>query len=715
MTAGMVDDRSLERRAGLEPLLAPRSIAVVGASTNMRSVSGLPLKLLKQRNFPGAIYPVNPNRDEISGLPAYASIGACPSAVDLAVVVVRSEFVLGIVRECVAAGTGAIVVISSGFAEVGTSGAAVQAELAQIAREAGVRIAGPNSEGFMNVLADIPATFSPTFDLEVTPAPARKGNIALVSQSGSLAFTVGDTLNRAGLGLSYIVTTGNEADVDSLDVTEFCVEDDTTTVIAMIVEGFPEPARLKAIAASAHERGKSLVVAKLGRSSAGQRAALSHTGHLAGAAAAYAGAFASYGVHSALDQEDLVDTCIALSRCRSMPGNRVGIVTRAGGSGVWLADSLEDEGFVVPDLSAGLQDELRQGLPAFGSTRNPVDLTAHNFELGGEARAIEMLLGSGEVDGVVIVKPLNTADPFRGEADRLRSIVADSERPVVLYSLFPQNTPEAAAQLEQLGIPWAPSPRRTARMISALARAGRERAGESEDRPQRELPLPASGASSSEHEVKIFLRSVGLPVPRGGLATAAPQAAVIADDVGYPVVMKVQSPEIVHKSDVGGVALGVGDPDAVRAAFDRLVANATAARPDARIEGVLVEGQSQPGFEMIVGVVADPDFGPQVLVGAGGIHAEALADSVLRPAPVSRRQAREMIASLRCGPAFRDDVPRALDTAALVEVLVAVSEVAAHHVDGIGEMDLNPVVVYETGQGLCILDAWIGRARPERA
>ncbi len=457
---------------GLAALLSPASIAVIGASEDPETLSGRPLQILAQHGYTGAVYPVNPRHRSIGGIPAFPSIGDVPGPVDLAVVAVRAERVVELLGQCAAAEVRSAVVFSSGFAEEGEPGARAEREIAELARRSGMRVLGPNAEGFFNLGDGIPVSFSPTVDYERGLTRLVPGNVAVVSQSGGLGFAVFNWGQAVGLGASYVVSTGNEADVEALELAGYLLDRPGTDVVALLVEGFRSFDRLEAVALRAARAGKHLVVAKLGRSAAGRRAATAHTAHDAGDDATYQAAFDRLGVVRVDDQEELLDVCFALSRRRLAAGGRVGIVTPSGGAGVWLADACSREGLEVPELDTALQQALAPLMPSYGSPRNPVDVTAQALSRSGISPSLALLCGSDQVDAVVMVAALAGPQMLRREERQIAEVLAGTAKPVVAYT-YTRPGDESVEVLARLGLAWYPSPQRTARALAAVARVGR--------------------------------------------------------------------------------------------------------------------------------------------------------------------------------------------------------------------------------------------------
>jgi acyl-CoA synthetase (NDP forming) len=454
----------------LAPLFAPKSIAVIGASSDPSRLSGRPLEILVQHKYPGAVYPVNPGHDTIAGMPAYPSIMAVPGPVDVAAIIVPASRVVETLRECALAGVRSAAVFSSGFAEEGERGRLAEQQIAVIARNSGMRVLGPNAEGFFNSSERIPLTFSPTVDYERGLSNLVPGNVAVVSQSGGLGFAIFNGAQAVGLGTSHVVSTGNEADLGALEVAAYLLDDPATQVVALLVEGFRDDEDLGPVAVRARQSGKSLVVAKIGRSPVGVEAAAAHTAHRAGDDAVYQEAFDRGGVIRVSDQEDLLDACFALSRPRRPAGRRVGILTTSGGAGVWLADACDAAGLEVPDLDASLQAELRPLMPSYGSPRNPVDVTAEVVNRAGVVKPLELLLGSPQIDMLLWIASLAGHHVLEREREDISRVVRSSNKPILVYS-YTTPGPKSIAALAALGLPWFPSPRRTARAAAALAEA----------------------------------------------------------------------------------------------------------------------------------------------------------------------------------------------------------------------------------------------------
>jgi acyl-CoA synthetase (NDP forming) len=688
---------------------APEAVAIIGASSDRDKLGGRLLEILRQHSFGGSVHLVNPNHAEIAGLRTYAAIDDLPGGIDLALILLPAGLVLRAVESCAARGIRNVVIFSSGFAEASSSGGEIEARLREIALRTGMRIAGPNCEGYLNVVDSVAAGFSPAIDYErgLREAP-KKGPIAIISQSGGLGFAIFQAGLARGLGFSYVISTGNEADLDVLDYLEFLIRDPETKIVAKFIEGFTRAGRFAEIARLAQEHGTSIVVAKVGGSEAGRRAVQSHTAHMAGRDVAYDAAFRRAGVVRVNDPVELVDVLVALDRFPSMCGNGVGVLTVSGGAGAWAADALEAAGFDVPELDEATQQALRPLVPSYGSVRNPVDATAQIVQTGGLADALTLIAEAPGIDAVVAALSLAAPAILEREEQRLRAVVEVARKPIVAYSYTPAH-PAAARVLERIGIPWYESPARAALALRALRGPGHSVVDEVVEPVRAEYAAPATNRDEHvtvlcEHELMDFLRHAGIRVPRGILARSADEAVAAAADIGAAVALKVQSPAAPHKREVGGVALGVTGEHGVRREYGSIMDSVRARVAGADVHGVLVQEMLRPGIEMMVGRLQDEEFGPLVVVGLGGTNVELCRDVVYELAPVDQGQALHMIRSLRCWPALSKP-QAAADVAALAELVAAVSR-SVIPVDGVlTELDLNPVLLYPAGEGIAVVDA----------
>lgn len=466
----------LSERSVLDCLLHPRSVAMIGASRNPTALGGRPLGFLARYGYPGTIYPVNASAPVVQGLPSYASILDLPEAVDLALIAVRAELVAQVLRDCAAAGVRVAVVMSSGFGEGMGAGEGILESVAAELALSGMRILGPNCEGLASLPADAPLTFSPVLDVDASGTKLEPGSIAVLSQSGGLGFAVAQWGTEAGLDFSYIISTGNEFDLDCLELAGHLVDTPDTEVVIMLIESFRDLAEFERVAARFRAAGKRLVVAKLGRSEPGARGAYAHTRHVAGDAAEYSRMFRAYGVIEATDEEELIDVVQAVAKVRKLgagelaPGRaRIGIVTTSGGAGVWLADACAARGLTVPELSAPVQELLKGQMPPFGSPVNPVDLTAQLTAGGTVVPALDILAASGEVDAITLVTSLSSSGRLERDFEALTELIGRSDIPVFVFS-YTKPARSCVRILDELGVPWYTSATRAARGLAALVR-----------------------------------------------------------------------------------------------------------------------------------------------------------------------------------------------------------------------------------------------------
>jgi acyl-CoA synthetase (NDP forming) len=457
----------------LDALLRPRSVAMIGASRNPKALGGRPLGFMARYGYPGRVYPVNGKGGEVQGVPAYASILDLPEPVDLALVMVRAELVAGVLRDCAAAGVRVAVILSSGFGEGTGAGEGILESVAPELAATGMRILGPNCEGLASLPAGAPLTFSPVLDIDASGTRLRPGNIAIISQSGGLGFAVAQWGTEVGLDFSYIISTGNEYDLDSVELAGRVVELPDTDMVIMLVEAFRDPAEFARVGERFRAAGKRLVVAKLGKTPPGARGAYAHTRHVAGDEAEYTSLFRAHDVLEADSEEELIDLVQAIAKTRKLgtkqlpAGARIGIATTSGGAGVWLADACAGHGLAVPELSVPVQERLKPHMPRFGSPVNPVDLTAQLIAGGTVVPALRVLTESGEVDAVVLVTSLSSAGRLERDAAALAELIARSGLPIFIFS-YTRPAPSCVLILQDLGVPWYTSAARAARGLAAL-------------------------------------------------------------------------------------------------------------------------------------------------------------------------------------------------------------------------------------------------------
>ena len=718
--------RLSDMKRDLTPLFRPRSLAVIGAADDTAKIRGLVLAQIVKGGYPGRIFPIHPTQKTIQGLPAFAAIGDAPGPVDLALIAIPAESVPSALAQCAASGVRSALVFSSGFAEEdGGGNRALQDRVRSIARDSGMAVAGPNSVGMLDLAEPLAATFSPAIDFAALPAlranPAKR-RIGIISQSGGLGFALFNRGLKRHLAFSTVINTGNEADLDSCDVLDFMLDDERTGIILMFVEAIRRGRRFVELAERALSLDKPIIVAKIGRSPAGRRAAASHTASLTGSDAVHDAVFRRYGVIRADDQDDMLDIAAACALCPHPRGRRVGIVTISGGVGGWLADTLEAHGLEVPEFGTGLQREIREFLPSYGAAFNPIDITAQAIGNDHRLRSIAALEAADEIDAIAVVSSLAADTRMVHEKSAIAAIVARRRKPILFYS-YPLPSEQARSDLAEIGVPCYTSLRSPALALAALAE--REMAARALAHPTASQSDPAArgralrhldaaGDTLCEYEANAVLEAYGIATLPARLVDEAGGAAEAAAAIGYPVALKIQSPDIPHKSDAGGVVLGLTDARAVRDACAALLTRMAALRPAPRLHGVLVQKMAPPGLEMIAGTVDDADFGPLVTVGLGGIHVEVLGDVATAPLPLDVPVAAALLDRLRgarlLGP-LRGAPPR--DRTAFAALLVRLASLQADFAGRIATIDLNPVRLHDDGSGISVVDALIVQRRSD--
>lgn len=688
---------------GLDALFRPRSVAILGASDDPTRISGRPLRYLLEGGFKGAIHPVNLNRATVQGLKAYSSLADVPDTPDVALLAVPASQTEQAVRECVEKGVRGAVIFSAGYAESGADGIEMQARITGIARAGGLRLLGPNCLGVFNPQIGFYGTFTQSLDKEM-PFP---GPLGIVSQSGAYGSHIAYLARKRGIGINYWITTGNEADVDVAESLEWMAVQPDVKVIMAYVEGVRDGARFRRALGLARENGKPIVMMKVGRSEIGARAASSHTASLAGSDAIYDALFRQYGVHRATTTEEQIDVAYACARGIFPKGNKLGVVTLSGGAGVLISDSAERNGLDVAPMPEAAQKTLKELLP-IATVVNPVDTTAQALnDMNLLARNIEVILEQGGYDALIGF--FTTVPNTRTLSKPLREAIAAgcARFPDRLIALQMIADPEVVREYERAGFLVFEDSDRAVAALAALSRFGASLSRPA-DTTRVEAAAPIGGEALSERAAKELLGKAGIPFLDERLAADAASAGAAADAIGYPVVLKIVSPDIEHKTEIGGVIVGVAGRAAVEAAYATLLARAAEHRPDARIEGVLVAPMAKQGVEVIVGVSRDPVFGPAVMFGLGGVHVEVLKDVSFRLAPFGREEATRMIDEIR-GRAMLSGVRGAppSDVDAVADLLVRISRFAAAHAADIETIDLNPVIVRPAGEGVVALDALV--------
>lgn len=692
----------------LKAFFSPASVAVVGASRNEKGLGHTVLKNMLEMGFPGPIYPVNPKADGLLGLKVYPDLVSIPGPVDLVVVVVPQPLVAAVLRDAVAKGAKGAVIITAGFREVGPEGLAAEKEITRIAREGGMRILGPNILGIIDTKSRLNATFA--------AAQPEVGDIAFVSQSGALLTAILDWAVSEQVGFSKIVSLGNKADLSEIDMFRAFRQDPDSRVVVAYLEGVTNGSEFRK-AATALTKKKPLVIVKSGGTAAGSRAVSSHTGSLAGSEAAYDAAFKQSGILRAATMQDLFDISLAFAYQPLPAGKRLAIVTNAGGPGILATDACERKGLQLASFAPETIARLREHLPRAASVYNPVDVIG-DAQADRYQVAIDAALADPNVNSLLVLLTPQAMTEIEKTAEVVVRAGQNGSKPVLASFMGGEAVAPGLQILREGRVPNYTFPERAVEALVAMDRY-REWQLTPEEQPvemkvDREAAAEvirrareAGRTALGDLEARGVMEAYGLRLPGNKLATSANEAVQFAREIGYPVVMKIVSPDILHKSDAGGVRVGVQDDAEVLAAYKAIRANALRYKRDADVWGVAVQEMVKPGREVILGVTHDPQFGHLVMFGLGGIYVEVLKDVSFRVAPLTPSQAETMVHEIRSFPLLagvRGQPPA--DLAAIVDALLRVSQLVTDFPEII-ELDVNPLVVNPAGGGATAVDARI--------
>ncbi|MDF1520214.1 MAG: acetate--CoA ligase family protein [Brevefilum sp.] len=690
-------------------LLRPKGIAIVGASATSGKIGHTVVKNLIESGYKGGIYPVNPSADEILGLKVYKSVLDIPDPVEAAAITIPAKYVLDAAKECGEKGVKGLIVITSGFSEVGD--VELENQLVQLAHDYGMRVLGPNVVGTLSNSDDMNASFAPFLPLE--------GSASLVSQSGALLIAIDAITYTRRIGFDKLVSIGNMSDVNFGDMVAWLNEDENTKCISLYIEGLKDGSRF------IHECSKAskpIVVLKAGVSEHGAAAAASHTGSLAGAQKIYGAAFQQAGVIEATDLSDLFDSTLALSLEPPMRGDNLLVLTNGGGVGVLATDAAEKAGVPMKFAPESVQEELKKHMPSFGSAKNPVDMTgmAGNEWYHDTTR---FSYAHDWVDGLVVLYCETAMTNPMEIAKSIYNAVTETgitDKPITVSFVGGERCDEAMQWLVEKGIPAYNAPDLAVKAMGKLRQYARLQVLKSEPAEENHnadketarkiiADVRANGRTAlTEIESKKIFKSYGLPTVQTELATSEEEAVRMAEEIGYPVVLKIVSPDILHKSDAGGVKVNIQDEAGVRETYNTILENAKKYKADADIHGIVIQEMAPWATETIVGSVNDPTFGATLMFGLGGIFVEVLKDVTFRVAPISTKEAENMLNEIKSAPILdgvRGETPR--DKAALAKVLTNYAFMVTDLADEISESDANPVLVYEMGQGVKVVDARI--------
>ena len=689
-------------RVDLSRFLNPRGVAVVGVSNDAGRIGGQGLSLLTDFGYTGRIYPVNPKYGDIKGLTCYPDLLSVPQPCDVALIALSAERVAGAIEQCGKAGIPFALVLAGGFSEVGEEGKSLQANLIATARKANVRMVGPNCLGILNLKDNARIGFGGTAQMRTL----KPGPMAMVTQSGGFGFGVVAMAAYYGVGCNYAISSGNEADLDLLDWVADLIERPEVEIIVAFMEAIHDGRRLIEIGERALELGKPILAWKVGNTDVGSQAATSHSARMTAGYGLYRAAFKHGGVIEIRDVDELIDIAKVFLIRKSPAGNRVGVLTLSGGAGVLLADRCIEHGLALPPLSEATTQNLRKTLVSFASSRNPVDATAHayNDNFASYREAVRLVLADPNIDQVVARVPRGRA--ARPWAENLVEMLRGVDKPVILnWPSAPDDNGDVLAYLERNGVPCMLGAGRAAHALAALTEFARKRRAFQQHgkRPfkrvvaSQPLDLLTGVRTLGEHRSKQLLKRYGVPVVNEVLLTPSELEKLKSAPVAFPVAVKIESPDLPHKTEAGAVQLGVQNLAGIKQAARDVVAAARRHKPDARIEGILVQEMAS-GLEVIVGAVNDACFGPTVAFGLGGIFTELLEDVTFRFAPFDAETAREMISEIRGAALLNGYRGRpALDITALADTLARISCLIADHADRIAEIDVNPVFVGENG------------------
>lgn len=695
-------------RTAIDRLLRPRSVAIVGASPTPSSFGASVLANLQNAGFAGELYLINPKRAEINGLPCLPTIDSLPSGVDCAALAIPRAGVLDAVAACGRRRVGGVIIFSAGFAESGPEGRVEQEKLAEIARACGIFVEGPNCLGMVNFIDGIPLTFV------FTPTMPRTDRrcAAIASQSGAMAAVVSVGLRHREIGVSFSISTGNEAVTNVEDYVEYLIDNHHTEVILMIVEQFRRPKKFLEIAARARTLGKYIVLLHPGKCNAARASAETHTGAMAGDYEVMRAKVAHAGVVGVDTLEELLDVSEILLRCPSLPERGAAVLTESGAFKALSLDFCDTLGLPLPALSDATATALRQVLPDFIPPTNPLDVTAQALvDPDLYRRTLPLILAddnySSLVLGIILTDEATSGLKF---PPILAAIKALKPSKAVIFAGLDEGalvSPSYVSELRALGVPFFPSPERAFRALACVTAFAAQQARKRLGGMQLEAVPELMVGVMPEYKSKEILKALSIPIPEGTLARNIEEAQAIAGKNGYPVALKAQSVQLSHKSDAGGVVLNLANPDELKAGWRRLHSEIARARPGLVLDGVLVEQMRASGTELIVGARNDPDWGVVLLLGSGGVHAEVLKDIRLIPPDLSIEAIVDEIYQLKRAALLKGfrGYP-ALDVKAVAEILhrLGAFMLAAPQVK---EVDINPVIVYPQGHGAVALDALI--------
>jgi acetate---CoA ligase (ADP-forming) len=695
-------------KSDLKGFFTPKSIALFGASKDPRKVGGKTLTNLLTFNNGVKIYPINPGYDEVMGIRCYPNLSSISSNVDFAIIAVAGKKILDAVQQCVNHGVKYAVIFTSGFAEIGEEGKRLQDEIIRLSREQGLRFVGPNTMGCMNYIDKIPLSFGRIGKYHL------QGTTGLISQSGAMGNILTEHAMDEKVGFSYFASVGNQADIDIVELMEFMVHDEGTNVISVYMESVKNAKKMKIIAAEALQKHKPIVLLKSGRSSIGQKAALSHTASMTGSDAAFRAFAKQYGIVQVKDVSELVNALKTFNRGKRTKGKNVAVISTSGASCILFADNCSDLGLELVSFNKETEQKLKEIMPDFGSVQNPLDVTgAALTDKTLFKNCLEIISSDDNVDALIVDTNFGYELGMK-MAKEIVEIDQKTEKPILVCYTSGEAVEEARNYLKAEKIPtYASQLQTTESMKMLMDYENQYELNHIENSNERldefaglDLVKVHDSKLLTEPKVKGILSQLNITIPKGNLATSVNHALQIADRLSYPLVAKVASVSIPHKSDVGGVIFPIKDKGELIEAYNTIIKNVSEKVTTASIDGILIEEMIQgPFIETIVGVKNDPDFGPIILFGLGGIYVEVLKDVSQSLAPVTEQQALQMIRNLKSFPILtgaRSGIQ--YDISALAKVLVNLSHFAMTVEESILEMEINPLIVLPKGEGVVALD-----------
>jgi len=700
----------MSKITAIDRLLNPKSVAIVGVSKDFTSISGKPFKNLINHKYQGKIYPVNPKYDEIEGIPCYSSLLDIPGPVDVALIAVSAKRMMQILDDCEKKQVHHLVLFNSGFAEVGEEGKELQEKVLERAKQAGISILGPNCVGLLNVKESIPLGFATSFETE---KGFKAGPVGFSSQSGAIGFSLFGLAQERDIGFSYIINSGNQMDIHSLDIIEYMLEDQDTKVVAGYLEGIPDGKMLIDLSKSSKSKGKPIILLKAGRSAIGRQAALSHTASLTGSEETFRAIAKQYGLITVNDVDDMIDLMQVFSRGKKAKGNKIVTISNSGAAGIAMADYSEELGLDMLRMTAETSEKITSIIPPYGSALNPIDVTAQALkEQHILTDTLEVLINDDQVDAIVF------QTTFGGElgkniCQKIVDIDRRTDKPIlVTITGTDELTGPGRRILQEAGVPVYPTSYKTMAALKHLVDFSLFCNKEDEAEPAITSTINNSEEKIgvwTEEQVKPQLSSLGIRVPNGVVIRDDRHLAQVKNELQYPVVCKVISKDVLHKTDAGGVKINIHNAQQLETAFEEILKSVKQYNPQAHIEGILAEEMiKDDSVEMFIGIKEDPQFGSLVVCGLGGIFIEVLKDASIRRAPVNLAEANEMLKELKGFPlleGIRGSKPR--DIKALADAIVNVSQFAAMNDGKIAEMDINPILVFEEGKGVAALDGII--------